>query len=100
MKALAALGGAVLTVAACFALGSVMAARLGVRLRRGENFPLAFVLGAALLHLAVFSILALKLAYKPLLWLLLGACVGIALRTGDWRLPKLDEAGRERPLPY
>ena len=75
-------------------------ARLGVRLRRSEKFPLAFVLGAALLHLAVFSILALKLAYKPVLWTLLAACFGIALRTGDWRLPKPDEAGRERPLPY
>ena len=51
MKALAALAGAAITVAACYALGSVMAARLGARLRRVEKFPLAFVLGAALLHL-------------------------------------------------
>jgi len=100
MKALAALAGAAITVAACYALGSVMAARSSARLRRGEKFPLAFVLGAALLHLAVFSILALKIAYKPVLWLLLAASITMALRTGDWRLPKPDEAGRERPLPH
>jgi hypothetical protein len=99
MKALAALAGAAFTVAACYALGSVMAARLGVRLRRGEKFPLAFVLGAALLHLAVFAILALKIAYKPVLWVLLAACLVMALRTGDWRLPAPDAAPAETALP-
>jgi hypothetical protein len=99
MKALAALAGAALTVASCYALGSVMAARLGVRLRRGEKFPLAFVLGAALLHLAVFAILTLKIAYKPVLWLLLAACLAVALRTGDWRWPAPDAAPPETALP-
>ncbi len=47
MKALVALAGAVFTAAACYALGSVIAARVGVRLRRIEKFPLAFVLGAS-----------------------------------------------------
>ena len=51
MKALAALAGAAFTVAACYGLGATIAARLGARLRRGEKFPLSFVLGAAVLHL-------------------------------------------------
>ena len=55
MKALAALAGATFTVAACYGLGSILAARLGARLRRYEKFPLAFVLGAAILHLAIFA---------------------------------------------
>jgi hypothetical protein len=87
MRALVALAGAVFTAAACYALGSVIAARVGVRLRRVEKFPLAFVVGASVLHLAIFAVLALHIAYKPVLWLLLAACVGMALRTGDWRLP-------------
>src|ERR1700722_12740591 len=77
MKALAALAGAAFTVAACYALGSVIAARLGAPLRRGEKFPLALVLGAAVLHLTVFAVLALKIAYKPVFWLLLAACVAL-----------------------
>ena len=87
MKALAALAGAAFTVAACYGLGSMLAARLGARLRRDEKFPLAFVLGAAVLHLAIFAVMALQIAYKPVLIALLAACVAAALVTGDWRLP-------------
>ena len=60
MKALAALAGAAFTVAACYGLGSMLAARLGARLRRNEKFPLAFVLGASVLHLAIFAVMALR----------------------------------------
>ena len=60
-----ALLGAAVTVAACYALGALLIGRLGVRLHRGERFPLAFVLGAACLHLSIFSLLALKIAYWP-----------------------------------
>ena len=100
MKAIAALAGGAFTVAASYALGSVIAARLGAPLRRSEKFPLAFVLGAAVLHLAVFAVLALKIAYKPVLWLLLAVCVALALRTGAWRLPAAESPSPKRPLPY
>jgi len=98
MKALAALAGAAFTVAACYGLGAVLAARLGARLRRDEKFPLAFVLGAAVLHLAIFAVMALHVAYRPVLIVLLAACVSAALVTGDWRLPA-NLAQRETPLP-
>jgi len=99
MRALVALAGAVFTAAACYALGSVIAARVGVRLRRVEKFPLAFVPGASVLHLAIFAVLALHIAYKPVLWLLLAACVGIAIRTGDWRFPAAEEAPPGTQMP-
>ena len=99
MKALAALAGAAFTVAACYGLGSMIAARLGARLRRDEKFPLAFVLGAAVLHLAIFAVMALHIAYRPVLIALLAACVAAALVTGDWRLPAAEDADRETPLP-
>jgi Dolichyl-phosphate-mannose-protein mannosyltransferase len=99
MRALVALAGAAFTAAACYALGSAIAARLGARLRRGEKFPLSFVLGASVLHLAIFAVLALHIAYKPVLWLVLAACVGIAIRTGDWRLPAADDAAPGTQLP-
>lgn len=95
MKALAALAGAAITVAACYALGSAIAARLGARLRRSEKFPLSFVLGAAVLHLAIFAVMALKIAYKPALLALLGACIAIALIRGDWKLPAKDPVNEE-----
>lgn len=99
MKALAALAGAAFTVAACYGLGSMIAARLRARLRRDEKLPLAFVLGASVLHLAIFGIMALRIAYRPVLLTLLAACVGAALVTRDWRLPGSESAPRETPLP-
>ena len=60
---------------------------------------MAFVLGASVLHLAIFAVLALHIAYKPVLWLVLAACVGIALRTGDWRWPAAEEAAPETQMP-
>jgi hypothetical protein len=99
MKALAALAGAALTVMACYGLGSLLAARVGARLRRDEKFPLAFVLGAAILHLAIFAVMALHIAYRPVLIALLAAFVAAALVTGDWRLPAKEDAERNRSLP-
>ena len=99
MRALVALAGAAFTAAACYALGSVIAARVGVRLRRLEKFPLAFVLGASVLHLAIFAVLALHIAYKPVLWLVLAACVGIAIHTGDWRWPAAEEVAPGTQMP-
>jgi hypothetical protein len=102
MRALIVLLGAAVTAAACYALGSVIAARVGVRLRRIEKFPLSFVLGASVLHLAIFAVLALHIAYKPVLWLVLAACVALAIRTGDWRWPaaEVPSPGLPRPLRY
>src|SRR5689334_25303984 len=97
MKAIAALAGAAFTVAACYGLGAILAARLGARLRRDEKFPLAFILGAALLHLAIFAIMTVHIAYKPVLIALLAACIAAAVVTGDWRLPP--EMPGQTPLP-
>ena len=99
MKALAALTGAVLTVMACYGLGSLLTARVGARLRRDEKFPLAFVLGAAVLHLGLFAVMVLHLAYRPILIALLAGCVAAALVTGDWRLPAAENAERDKSLP-
>jgi len=99
MKALAALAGAASTVAACYGLGAIITARLGARLRRDEKFPLAFVLGAAILHLAIFAIMALHIAYRPVLITLLGACIAAAAVTGDWRWPVKQAVPNETPLP-
>jgi hypothetical protein len=83
----AALGGSILTATACYAAGAALLARLGLRemLRRYEQVPLAFLLGAACLHLAIFAILALRIAYWPVLVAALLAAIGIAARAGDWR---------------
>ena len=84
--ALAALLGAALTVAACYAAGAMLIDRLNLRLFRYERLPLAFTLGAACLHLAVFAVLALHIAYRPVLVALLLAVTGSAVATGSWRL--------------
>jgi hypothetical protein len=96
--ALAALVGAALTAAACYAAGAMLIDRLGLSggqsggwsrgstLRRFERLPLAFLLGAACLHLAVFAILALHIAYWPVLTLLLLGVIASAVATGSWRL--------------
>ena len=55
-QAAAALFGAGFTVAACYAAGSLLIDQLRATLRRDERIPLAFVLGAACLHLAIFAV--------------------------------------------
>ncbi len=87
MAAWAPLIGALFTIAACYSLGSFFLARMRVTLARREKAPLAFTLGAALLHLAIFAILALHIAYTPVLVALQAAMIGAVLWTGDWRLP-------------
>jgi hypothetical protein len=94
--ALAALVGAALTVAACYAVGAMLIDRLGITLRRSERLPLAFTLGAACLHLAVFAILTLQLAYWPVLTALLLGVIAAAVATGSWRL----RGEPEEPLSY
>jgi hypothetical protein len=84
-QALAALFGAGFTVTACYAAGSLVIDRLRVALRQDERIPLAFVLGAACLHLAMFAILALHIAYWPVLVAVLSGTIVAALATGAWR---------------
>jgi hypothetical protein len=85
-QAFEALLGAALTSAACYSCGTLFIDRLKVKLHRSERLPLAFVLGAAYLHLAIFAILALHIAYWPVLVALLLVVIGAALKTGSWRL--------------
>ena len=82
IQALAALLGAALTVAACYSAGALLVDGLGVTLQRSERFPLGFLLGAACLHLAVFVVLGLRLAYWPVLASLCGAVVVVAAWKG------------------
>jgi len=89
-QAVAALFGAGFTVAACYAAGTLVIDRLGVVLRRDERFPLAFVLGAACLHLVIFAILVLHLAYWPVLVGVLAVTIGLSLR---------GKARRSKPAP-
>jgi hypothetical protein len=94
--ALPPLIGAALTTAACYATGMVVLAGLGVKLPRSnglERFPLAFLLGAACLHLAIFILLTLKIAYRPVLLALLGAMIFASIPTEAWRRPKTDASG-------
>jgi len=65
IQALAAILGAALTSGACYGVGDLLVAKLGVKLNSAERTPLAFILGAACLHLAVFAILVLHWAYWP-----------------------------------
>ena len=78
IQAFAAILGAALTCGACYGAGDLLIGKLGVKLNRTERAPLAFILGAACLHLAVFAILALHLAYWPVFVLLLVGLIAIA----------------------
>ena len=90
IQALAALLGAVLTVAACYSAGALLIDGLidglgrgvDVKLRRSERLPLLFLLGAPCVNLAVFAILALRIAYWPVLAGLLLTIVAIAAWNG------------------
>src|SRR5579863_781188 len=81
IQALVALFGAAITVVACYSAGVLLIDRFHVKLRRSERLPLAFILGAPILHVAVFAILALHIAYWPVL---AGLLVGV-LGTAAWK---------------
>jgi hypothetical protein len=87
MAAVMPLLGALLTVAACYALGSIVLARLNIELAADEKLPLGFVSGAAILHLAVFAVLTLHIAYSPVLLAVLLSPSAAAMWIKSWRLP-------------
>ncbi len=85
-QAIWALLGAAATVAACYALGALMVDWAKAPLKRPERFPLSFLLGASVLHLIIFAMLALKIAYRPAIIGLLAVAIGLAIWKGSWRL--------------
>ncbi len=97
-QAAAALLGAGLTVAACYAAGSLLIDQLRAILRRDERIPLAFLLGAGCLHLAVFVVLAVHAAYWPILLGLLAITILAALWTGAWRGARTQSGKPVAPL--
>jgi len=99
-QAIAALFGAGFTVAGCYAAGLLLVdrLRLNAMLRRPERLPLAFTLGAAILHLIVFASLALQIAYWPVLVAVLFAPIVLATRAGLWRAQGFELGGIARPL--
>jgi len=86
--------GAAFTVTACYAAGALFIDsfidRANTSLRRPERIPLAFLLGAACLHLMMFAIFALQIAYTVVIVTLLAAVVGVALWKRAWRLKGLE----------
>jgi len=85
-----ALLGAALVAAACYALGARLTVLIGAKLDRWERFPLAFILGAACLHLAIFTTLALKIAYWPVVMIVVLAAIcciprGVVYKKSEWR---------------
>lgn len=82
VQAVAPLLGALLTVAGCWAAGVLLIRWLGLaqKLDRLERVPLAFVSGASILHLIVFAVLAVDLAYWPIVIVLI-ALIVFGLRT-------------------
>jgi hypothetical protein len=92
-QAFAAIFGAAFTVAACWGAGVLAIGWCGAKLRNAETVPLAFVLGASCAHLAVFAVMAAKIAYQPVWWVLLGSL----LAAGVWKRPKFaPTAGTEK----
>lgn len=67
--------GAAVTVAGCYALGSVALAWSRAKLDRLERGSLAILVGASWMHLAIFAIMSAKLAYRATWWVLIGASI-------------------------
>jgi hypothetical protein len=84
-QAIWALLGAAVTVAGCYATGAIAIDYLKAPLKRPERFPLSFILGASILHLAIFAILALKIAYRPVLVALVLIAIAVAIWKGSWK---------------
>ncbi|MCP5113502.1 MAG: glycosyltransferase family 39 protein, partial [bacterium] len=80
--------GAAFTVAVCLAIGRMLFRRLGIRLHRLEEGPLAFVTGAACLSFVVFVVCALRLAYEATFLAIGAAALILAWRTGAHKPPQ------------
>ncbi|MEQ1885847.1 MAG: discoidin domain-containing protein [Bryobacteraceae bacterium] len=85
MQALLALFGAILTLAACYSLGAAMTKRLAISLGTAEQFPLAMTLGASGLHLVIFAVLALQIAYAQVLVVVLLGAIGAGVAARGWQ---------------
>lgn len=96
MTALAALLGALFVIAACYQLGSAATVCLSLPLRRWEKPPIAFLLGAAILHLAIFAVMALQITYPFVLVAVIAGAILSGFWRSAWRLP---ESTIEAPLP-
>src|SRR5580658_4224431 len=81
-----ALLGAAATVAGCYAAGALLVDWAKAPLKRIERFPLSFVLGASILHLIIFGVLALKIAYRPLVVGVMAVPIAWAVWKGSWKL--------------
>src|SRR5690242_5112711 len=79
LQAIMPLLGAAMTIAVCYSAGALLMARLKIALRRAEKLPLAIILGAACVQLALYAIFAARLVYKPLLLGLSAAVIGAAI---------------------
>jgi hypothetical protein len=101
-QALWALLGGVLTVAATYATGSLLVAWSKAPLKRTEWVPISFVTGASVVNLVVFAILALKIAYRPLLIGMLPLLIGAAIWKGSWRIQgeAVEPLGRALKILY
>lgn len=86
-QALAALLGAGVTAIACWTAGLVLfrLLKLNTFVRRGERFPLAFTLGASVLHLILMAVLAAQAAYWPVLIAVVVLPILWAVLTKAWR---------------
>ena len=91
-----ALLGAMLTVAACYAIGIRVLAWSRVKVDRMERVPLAFLAGAGMLHLAVFAVMTARIGYKPVWWVLLtGAVVW-----GFWKTARAETPRTQRSADW
>jgi hypothetical protein len=85
-QALWALVGAAATVAACYAAGALLVDWSRAPLTRPERFPLSFVLGASVLHLVIFAMLTLRVAYRPIVVGMLAVPIAWAVWKGSWKM--------------
>jgi hypothetical protein len=95
LQAAFALLGGLLTISACYATGTILIDRLGLGLRRLESLPLAFMVGAACLHLVIFTLLDLNIAYWPALAAVVAGPIAAGIAC---RLRTAPEPGSARTL--
>lgn len=81
-----ALLGAAFTAASCYSIGALLLRRLRLTpfVWTTERIPLCFTLGAAILHLFFFAVLAAQVGYWPVLIGPMLAALILAIRSGDW----------------